>query len=65
MNLLYIKDRPMGEIVVIPSKLDTRGLETYVYHLGVVKMKALATDFIWWPCIEQQTEQLVKECMEC
>ena len=31
-------------------------------HLGVVKMKALARSYVWWPNISAQLEGLVKAC---
>ena len=38
--------------VVIPNKLQDRVLEELHYrHLGVVKMKALARSYVWWPNI--------------
>ena len=34
-------------------------------HLGVVKMKALARSYVWWPNISGQLEELVKGCDGC
>ena len=34
-------------------------------HLGVVKMKALARSYVWWPNISAQLEGLVKACSGC
>ena len=52
--------------VVIPNKLRDRVLqELHDGHLGVVKMKALATCYVWWPNINAQLEELVKTCSGC
>ena len=34
-------------------------------HSGVVKMKALARSYIWWPGIDLQIEQLSQQCAQC
>ena len=34
-------------------------------HLGVVKMKALARSYVWWPNISGQLEELAKACSGC
>ena len=34
-------------------------------HSGVVKMKALARSYIWWPGIDLQMEQLSQQCAQC
>ena len=34
-------------------------------HPGCAKMKSLARRFVWWPGIDQQIEETVKECPEC
>ncbi|KAF7643784.1 hypothetical protein LDENG_00233410 [Lucifuga dentata] len=55
-----------GLRVVIPSKLRAKVLEElHTGHLGVVKMKALARSFVWWPAIDQKIEQLAMHCTGC
>ena len=50
-----------GIRVVIPGKLQDRVLEElHDGHLGVVKMKALARSYVWWPNISGQLEELAK-----
>ena len=52
-----------GMRVVIPNKLQDRVLEElHDGHLGVVKMKALARSYVWWPNISGQLEELAKAC---
>ena len=55
-----------GMRVVIPNKLQGRVLEElHDGHLGVVKMKALARSYVWWPNISGQLEELAKACSGC
>ena len=55
-----------GMRVVIPNKLQDRVLdELHDGHMGVVKMKALARSYVWWPNINAQLEELVKACSGC
>ena len=52
--------------MVIPNKLQDRVLEElHDGHLGVVKMKALARSYVWWPNISGQLEELAKACSGC
>ncbi|XP_020908437.1 uncharacterized protein K02A2.6 [Exaiptasia diaphana] len=34
-------------------------------HLGIVKMKALARSYVWWPYINQQLEMVANSCSGC
>ena len=55
-----------GMRVVIPNKLQDRVLEElHDGHLGVLKMKPLATSYVWWPNISGQLEELAKACSGC
>ena len=55
-----------GIRVVIPNKLQDRVLEElHDGHLGVVKMKALARRYVWWPKISGRLEELAKGCNGC
>lgn len=55
-----------GIHVVIPPKLR-QGLlsELHTGHPGVVKMKAVARSYMWWPGIDAQIEQVSKTCQSC
>ena len=50
---------------------NTRQTETssldllYDGHLGVMKMKAVARSYVWWPGIGQEIEDLAKSCSGC
>ena len=55
-----------GTRVIIPSNLRTKVLEElHSGHLGVVKMKALARSFVWWPGIDQDVESVAMKCSGC
>ncbi|KAJ8032524.1 hypothetical protein HOLleu_26075 [Holothuria leucospilota] len=55
-----------GRKVIIPEGLQGRILdELHETHQGMCKMKALARSFVWWPGIDQDIEQSVRECSVC
>ena len=52
--------------VVIPQKLRQRVLdELHEDHLGIVKMKALARNYDWWPKTDKELKELIKHCAGC
>lgn len=52
--------------VIIPQKLRNRILqELHSEHAGIVKMKALARQYVWWPRIDQDLENVAKDCANC
>ena len=55
-----------GMRVVIPNKIQDSMLEElHDGYMGVVKMKALARSYVWWPNINAQLEELAKACSGC
>ena len=55
-----------GNRVIIPEKLRKRIMEAlHVAHPGIVRMKALARTYVWWPSITKELENYVKNCQPC
>ncbi|XP_033725336.1 uncharacterized protein K02A2.6-like [Pecten maximus] len=55
-----------GIRVRIPPRLRKRVLdELHSGHIGVVKMKALARSYTWWPGIDKEIESMTKSCNSC
>jgi hypothetical protein len=55
-----------GRRVIIPSVLQERVLlEMHDGHPGMVKMKALARSFVWWPGLDADIEDVVRKCSPC
>ena len=57
-----------GHRVVIPDNKQMRNRiidELHETHPGIVKMKALARSYVWWPGIDKNLEEKVKTCPTC
>ncbi|XP_060549063.1 uncharacterized protein K02A2.6-like, partial [Pantherophis guttatus] len=55
-----------GDRVLIPSTLQRWTLETlHKGHPGIVRMKALARSYVWWPSLDRDIEQWVSRCDPC
>ncbi|XP_033014676.1 uncharacterized protein K02A2.6-like [Lacerta agilis] len=55
-----------GSRVVIPPKLRQRVLEAlHEGHPGIVRMKALARSYVWWPKMDEAIEEWVRKCCPC
>lgn len=55
-----------GYRVVIPTSLRQRLLaDLHAAHSGIVKMKARARSYFWWPNIDADIENLSRKCMQC
>lgn len=51
---------------IVPIKLRRQILlDLHKSHLGIVKTKALARSYIWWPKLDKDIEDLVKSCHSC
>ena len=55
-----------GLQVVIPSKMRNAVLaELHKTHAGMVKTKSVARMHIWWPNINLDIEQCIRQCTKC
>lgn len=55
-----------GTRVVILSKMRSEVLaKIHSGHQGIVKSKALAHKYIWWPNLDQDLEKVCKTCETC
>ena len=55
-----------GARVVVPSRLRSKVMqEIHQNHPGVVRMKALARSYVWWPGIDATIGSHVKSCTAC
>ena len=60
-DVIYYGSRP-----VIPTKQQFRLLsELHMTHMGIVKMKAVARQYFWWPLINKEIEKLANSCEDC
>ena len=52
--------------VVIPPDLREKVLNLlHETHPGIVRMKALARSYVWWPCINKNLEDVAHKCEDC
>lgn len=55
-----------GYRIVIPEKLRKIVLqELHSTHMGIVKMKALARSYFWWPSMDKEIENIASSCSAC
>ncbi|KRZ14128.1 Transposon Tf2-8 polyprotein [Trichinella zimbabwensis] len=55
-----------GSRVIIPLQARHKILkELHVGHPGIVRMKALARSYVWWPKLDSEIEKLVRTCELC
>ncbi|EYB85899.1 hypothetical protein Y032_0289g1517 [Ancylostoma ceylanicum] len=56
----------LAERVVIPKNLQQRVLRQLHHgHPGIVRMKALARSYAYWPGIDKDVEDAVRRCTRC
>ena len=52
-----------GRRVVIPARYQEDMLqELHSSHPRIIRMKEMARSYLWWPNIDQEIEQTVKNC---
>ncbi|XP_063540822.1 uncharacterized protein K02A2.6-like [Cydia strobilella] len=55
-----------GYRMVIPAILrETVLKQLHVSHMGIVKTKALARSYVWWPNIDAEVEAQCRQCETC
>ncbi|XP_060092566.1 LOW QUALITY PROTEIN: uncharacterized protein K02A2.6-like, partial [Heteronotia binoei] len=55
-----------GSRVVVPPPLRRQVLEDlHETHPGIVRMKALARSYVWWPGMDEEIEGWVRRCQPC
>ncbi|XP_026530731.1 uncharacterized protein K02A2.6-like, partial [Notechis scutatus] len=55
-----------GDRVVIPEKLQGKVLQLlHEGHPGIVRTKALARSYAWWPGMDKEIEAWVAKCSRC
>ena len=55
-----------GSRIVVPPQGRPKVLdELHQGHPGIARMKALARSFVWWPGIDKELENKVKQCDSC
>ena len=55
-----------GSRVVVPLKLREKVLsQLHNCHPRVSRMKALSRSYVWWPNIDRDIENTVKNCRDC
>ena len=55
-----------GLRVIIPTRYQEDMLEElHTGHPGIVRMKELARSYLWWPNVDLEIEQTVRNCASC
>ena len=55
-----------GNRVVVPTSLQGKVVQLlHEGHPGIVRMKSLARQYVWWPGIDNCLEESVRSCIPC
>ena len=54
-----------SRVVIPPPGRDTILADLHETHPGIVRMKALARSYIWWPGMDKEIENTVRSCHSC
>lgn len=55
-----------GHRIVIPENCRNKVLlELHESHMGIVKTKAIARSYVWWPGVDEALEALCRACAAC
>jgi hypothetical protein len=55
-----------GQRVIVPQALRESVLKTlHESHIGIVRMKSVARNSVWWPGIDETIEETAKSCEAC
>ena len=55
-----------GNKIVVPPKQQERLLnELHETHMGAVKMKSMAREYVWWPGISADIDSIAAKCTGC
>lgn len=55
-----------GYRTIVPSRQRQQILQDlHRSHLGIVKTKALARSYVWWPKLDHDIELMIKQCVPC
>lgn len=54
-----------GYRVVVPTCLRAQVLEVHAGHVGIVRMKQIARNYVWWPRLDADIEARAQACTVC
>nr|XP_055051722.1 uncharacterized protein K02A2.6-like [Misgurnus anguillicaudatus] len=54
-----------SRVVVPPPGRDVLLQQLHHRHIGIIRMKALARSYFWWPKLDADIESVVKRCVTC